>query len=59
MWAMVKAGQVTAIYPRPKAITVDGVQHPVAEPDHNPVEDTNIDVRMKGKVYKAGRKAPM
>ena len=28
MWAMVKAGQVTAIYPRPKAITVDGVQHP-------------------------------
>ena len=28
MWAMVKAGQVTAIYPRPKAITIDGVQHP-------------------------------
>ena len=28
MWAMVKLGQVTAIYPRPKAITVDGVQHP-------------------------------
>ena len=27
MWAMVKAGQVTAIYPRPKAITIDGVQH--------------------------------
>ena len=28
MWAMVKSGQVTAIYPRPKAITVDGIQHP-------------------------------
>ena len=28
MWAMVKAGQVTAIYSRPKAITVDGIQHP-------------------------------
>ena len=30
MWAMVKAGQVTAIYPRPKAITIDGIQHPAA-----------------------------
>ena len=28
MWAMVKSGQVTAIYSRPKAITIDGVQHP-------------------------------
>ncbi len=28
MWAMVKAGQVTAIYNRPKALTIDGVQHP-------------------------------
>ena len=28
MWAMVKAGQVTAIYLRPKALTIDGVQHP-------------------------------
>ena len=30
MWAMVKAGQVTAIYNRPKAITIDGIQHPAA-----------------------------
>ena len=30
MWAMVKLGQVTAIYPRPKALTIDGVQHPAA-----------------------------
>ena len=30
MWAMVKAGQVTAIYPRPKALTIDGIQHPAA-----------------------------
>ncbi len=28
MWAMVKAGQVIAVYPRPKAITIDGIQHP-------------------------------
>ena len=30
MSAMVKSGQVTAIYPRPKAITIDGIQHPAA-----------------------------
>ena len=30
MWAMVKAGQVTAIYTRPKAITIDGIQHPAS-----------------------------
>ena len=30
MWAMVKAGQVTAIYNRPKAITIDDIQHPAA-----------------------------
>ena len=30
MWSMVKAGQVTAIYNRPKAITIDGIQHPAA-----------------------------
>jgi len=28
MWAMVKANQVVAIYRRPKALTIDGVQHP-------------------------------
>jgi len=30
MWAMVKAGQVTAIYPRPKAITIGDIQHPAS-----------------------------
>ena len=30
MWAMVNNNQVTAIYPRPKAITIDGIQHPAA-----------------------------
>lgn len=30
MWAMVNNNQVTAIYPRPKAITIDGIQHPSA-----------------------------
>ena len=30
MWAMVKAGQVTAIYSRPKAITIGDIQHPAS-----------------------------
>lgn len=30
MWAMVKAGQVTAIYTRPKAITIGDIQHPAS-----------------------------
>lgn len=30
MWAMVKSGQVTAIYPRPKAITIGDIQHPAS-----------------------------
>ena len=30
MWAMVKAGQVTAIYNRPKAITIGDIQHPAS-----------------------------
>ena len=28
MWALVKSNQVVAIYNRPKAITIDGIQHP-------------------------------
>ena len=30
MWAMVKAGQVTAIYSRQKAITIGDIQHPAS-----------------------------
>ena len=30
MWAMVKSGQVTAIYTRPKAITIGDIQHPAS-----------------------------
>ena len=30
MWAMVKVGQVTAIYTRPKAITIGDIQHPAS-----------------------------
>ena len=28
MWALVESGSVTAVYTRPKAITIGGIQHP-------------------------------
>lgn len=28
MWALVNSGQVVAVYNQPKAITIDGIQHP-------------------------------
>jgi hypothetical protein len=28
MWALVESGSVTAVYTRPKAITLNGIQHP-------------------------------
>ena len=28
MWALVESGSVTTIYTRPKAITLNGIQHP-------------------------------
>lgn len=28
MWALVNSGQIVAIYNQPKAITIDGIQHP-------------------------------
>ena len=28
MWALVESGNVTTIYTRPKAITLNGIQHP-------------------------------
>ena len=63
MWAMVKLGQVTAIYPRPKALTIDGIQHTAAiftawTKDQNKAigiyDYSEVNANPNGRYYKQG-----